>query len=385
MGKIPSIMFIFDRKKVATHTVEAPVTLSLCHNRKQIWRNTGVKVCRDQWDDRLWVVNHAESMRLNAILRGMMKNVNQWLSDIIDRGEEFSFEKFDAWWKGHPADSPEQAPFIEWLATTIEKRTDIRGSTRRQHEVMADVVIQFGGLKSFADLTPENIMRFDEWLHREGRTQVTVHGYHKRLKTYINLAIQRRQWDGRNPYDFVKIQRGVSKPRAYLLESELRLMAKTDFGNEMLNNARDLFVFQSLTGLSYVELSHFDFKRDVEVSDDGRYILKNRRTKTEVDFMTIIGEDALAILERHDYKLPMVSNTKYNMYLKPIGTMLKLDKVLTTHSARHTFAVTALNRGVAIEVVAKILGHTNIRTTQIYAKIVGESVLEAFDKIGKIL
>ena len=90
---------------------------------------------------------------------------------------------------------------------------------------------------------------------------------------------------------------------------------------------------------------------------------------------------AVDILRKYDFKLPMMSNAQYNLRLKVLADYAGIDKVLTSHMGRHTFAVLCLNNGVGIETLAKMMGHTDIKTTQIYAKVLDEQVEQAFDDL----
>ena len=92
---------------------------------------------------------------------------------------------------------------------------------------------------------------------------------------------------------------------------------------------------------------------------------------------------AKAILEKYDYKLPWISLEKYNLYLKALAVHCDISKRLTSHMGRHTFATTALHNGIRIEVVSKMLSHSDIKTTQIYAKVLAEDVMAAFDVLDK--
>lgn len=92
---------------------------------------------------------------------------------------------------------------------------------------------------------------------------------------------------------------------------------------------------------------------------------------------------ALSILEKYEYKLPWISLQKYNILLKELAAKCGLNKRLTSHMARHTFATSALHKGVPIEVVSKMLSHSNIQTTQIYAKVLAEDVEKGFDLLEK--
>jgi len=122
-----------------------------------------------------------------------------------------------------------------------------------------------------------------------------------------------------------------------------------------------------------------------QMERDGKSIILDRRKKTDEDYYIVLLSPALAILKKYGYKLPLISNVRYNYYLKVVAQFAKIDKPLTTHMARHTFAVFALNHGIKIEVLAKMMGHTDIKTTQIYAKILDSSVEAGFDVLEKSL
>lgn len=380
MARLPKVLLYFDRRKIASSKNSASVELLVVANGKRMYRSTGVKLLRHQWSERYHVVNHPDQEHLNTLLYGLVKRTKEWIDSLSIQGRPISVRSFSEFWKGD-----ESEDFAKWLHSAIEKRIDIRPATRRKHVQMADVLNRFGLIKTFDDLTAENIHAFDEWLRKvKERDVTTIHSYHKRLKTYINIAIREQIWSGTNPYSFVKIPRGKSKPRAYLKESEIRELANHDFCNQCLNNVRDLYLFQCFTGLSYAELADFNYN-DVMVDDNGQHIITGRRRKTDTDYMVVLLQPALDILHRHDNSLPIISNTKYNLYLKKICKALGWQKQLTTHTGRHTFAMTSLNRQIPIEVVAKILGHTDIKTTQIYAKILQNTVVNAFHKLDGII
>ena len=145
-----------------------------------------------------------------------------------------------------------------------------------------------------------------------------------------------------------------------------------------IDRIRDLFLFQCFTGLAYADFEKFNFEKDVE-ERNGKYIVSDRRKKTNEDYKIVLLTPAIEILKKYDYKLPIISNQKYNVSLKVVAQYAGIDKNITTHMGRHTFAVFALNNGVPIEIVAKMLGHTNIRTTQVYAKVLNSEVEKGFD------
>lgn len=136
--------------------------------------------------------------------------------------------------------------------------------------------------------------------------------------------------------------------------------------------------------MAYGDLYNFDFINKIE-KRGSKYVIADRRVKTNEDYFIVLLTPAMDILKKYDFKLPIMSNQKYNYYLKVAASFAKIDKSLTSHCARHTFAVFALNNKVPIEVVSKMLGHTNIKTTQIYAKILNSEVEKGFDALEKVL
>ena len=136
-----------------------------------------------------------------------------------------------------------------------------------------------------------------------------------------------------------------------------------------LRRIKDLFIFQIYTGLAYADLQALS-KDNIEVGVDGRQWIVINRTKTGNRSAIPILPRALEVLNRYNYNLPLCSNQKFNSYLKEIATTCGISKSITTHTARHTFATTiTLSHKVPIETVSRMLGHTDLKTTQIYAKV----------------
>lgn len=172
---------------------------------------------------------------------------------------------------------------------------------------------------------------------------------------------------------FEKVDRG------FLVDDELKRIMKKDFGCVRLENVRDIFIFSCFTGLAYIDV--VNLTRDNLVENEGKYWIMTKRQKTNVKTNVLLLDVPLKILDKYKGQaknnrlLPILSNQKMNSYLKEIGDVCKINKRLTFHLARHTFATTiTLAKGVPIETVSKMLGHTNIKTTQIYARITTEKI-----------
>lgn len=272
--------------------------------------------------------------------------------------------------------------FTEYVRARIQERTDIKATTKKAHRKIIPLLEQFGRIRFFSDLSRLNIMAFDDFLHSRNYRQTTIHDYHKVMKAYINDAI-RHELISSNPYTYVRIKRGTPRLRKYLTSDELRTLTSVGNLSPCINRARDLFVFQCYTGLAYAELEQFDFTKVIE--RNGKYIVYDQRQKTAEDYYIVLLSPAMHILERYGYSLPHFSNQCYNRYLNVLAIIAGLGKRLTSHMARHTFAVWCLQNGCKIENLAKMMGHSNIQTTQIYAKVLNQSVEAEFERLERLV
>ena len=121
--------------------------------------------------------------------------------------------------------------------------------------------------------------------------------------------------------------------------------------------------------------------KDFKSNEEGIQYLRKNRKKTGVEFFIVLLPEALAIAKKYDYKLPLLSNVKYNAYLKEIGSICKIEKPLHSHIGRHTAATYLLNKSVPMEMVAKVLGHSTTAQTRHYAKLLDRSVFDEFKKL----
>jgi integrase len=211
-----------------------------------------------------------------------------------------------------------------------------------------------------------------------------VYNYHKTLKRMINHAVMMGRMD-RNPYDRLRgrFKRGDKGNVEYLTEDEMRLVMDLHpvVGSDIAK-ARDLFVFQMLTGMSYSDAQAFDIKNYKQV--DGKWVTAGERIKTGAQFISQLLPPVVDVLERNGWKVPKLTNQKYNGLLKTIGATIGIER-MHSHLARHTFATYFLSKDTRIEHVQKMLGHKDIKTTQRYAKVLAKDVHDDFDRVGMTL
>jgi len=202
-----------------------------------------------------------------------------------------------------------------------------------------------------------------------------------RLRKIVNLAI-RNEWIDKDPFSKFTISY-VPSTREYLPADELTVIEEHEFTTPGQILAKDLFVFSCYTGLAYIDTFNLT-PQHVSIGIDGEYWIVTSRQKTDHPVRIPILPKALDIIEKYKTNpvviakgklLPSIANQKLNFYLKEIAEICGTTKHLTFHVARHTFATTiTLTNGVPIETVSKMLGHSNIRTTQIYAKVIETKV-----------
>ncbi|MDR1454662.1 MAG: site-specific integrase [Tannerella sp.] len=367
------LRYIFDRRKEASDTgkglLQIEVRLTGTNRRKLI--STGVHLYRNQFSNKNGFTcrNHANAPLITGQVTRMFRQMEAFaLSEKCT-----SLDDIRNWNKN----GAETCSVVEFMRDSLGKRNP-SDATLEHHNILIRQIEQFGRIKTFADLTYENIADFDLFLRRTVNSQPTLYKRHSALKSYITDAINRGLCRN-NPYLQFRVQKGKSRTPVYLDESELKKMLEYVPLNEKLQKVKDLFVFQCFTGMAYIDMQTFSIA-DVSMSEGVR-VIRSSRTKTDESFVSLLLPEAGRIAEKYDYTLPKLSNQKYNDYLKLLGAGAGLDKSLTSHVARHTFATYLINRDIPIESVSKALGHSSIRQTQHYARLLGKKVIEDMKKL----
>ena len=206
--------------------------------------------------------------------------------------------------------------------------------------------------------------------------------YIKNFGKIIKICLA-NNWMDRNPFSNYKSKIRTVE-RVYLNEPEIQRLLNKDFKSERLSLVRDIFLFSCYTGLAYTEMSTLTTK-NIEIGFDGKEWIKMIRKKTNKKISIPILPKAREILDKYDGKLPTLSNQKFNSYLKEISELVGINKKLTHHTARKTFATTVLLfNNVPMEIVSELLGHSNMNVTQShYGKIVQSKVSTEIHKLTK--
>lgn len=197
------------------------------------------------------------------------------------------------------------------------------------------------------------------------------------LKLIMELAFK-NEWISRNPFVNYKIEDEKSE-RGYLTQKEVEILMNWKL-DKKLERTRDVFIFCCFTGLSHIDVFKLT-KEKIQLSNDGQQWIMGKRKKTDIEYFIPMMEIPKKILEKYKDQtfkngklLPVKTSITVNRHLKEIAKKCGIKKHLTFHLSRHTFATLTMSKGVSLESVSKMLGHKNIQTTQIYAKMTTEKV-----------
>ena len=374
---------VYDRRKKASPFQDAVIDIEIRFSRtERKWLSTSVRVYSNQWEDGV-IVRRPDAGSLNRKIQEQIKKYREVIKKLRQEGIEPTKQAFTA-----VIEYKEKRfgnSFIDFAFSVMESR-DLRPATVRAHKHTLLTLRESGIIRTFDDITPYNIQRFDTYLRKQDPTrgQTTLHNYHKRLKPYINEAVRMELIED-TPYRKWHDNKGKYKPKVALNETELEAFRALKLSDRGLQTAKDLFIFCCYTGLSYVDMQTFDYHKHT-VTVRGMTYIDGERVKTGTRFYTPILAPAMQILEKYNYKLPSMTDQAYNRLLKCLGAMIGTNKSLSSHIARYTFATTVLmNHDVPIESIAKMLGHTRIQVTQLYAKILNTSIERQAERLSSIL
>ena len=361
--------------------VEIRVTVG----RKVRYFATGVKCYRSDFVAGK-IVNTLGANELNerlAMLYGRVcKEVNSCMEDNVAVDIDDIRRKIWSIMEDHSG----EPVVIDWISDQLPM-LNVSSGTLKHYKPLINRLEAFGEIRQWRDITMESITRFDAYLHtvKPALSDAAIYNYHKCFKALLNRADRFGKID-RNPYERLKgrFSRGEKENVEYLTEDELKRLENLELpeGSEM-DRARDLFVFQAYTGLSYSDAQAFNI--DMYKWDGKRWVHTGERIKTGVPFVSALLPPVVAVLKKYDMQVPSMDNHVYNRQLKALGVMAKIRTKMHSHLARHTFATMMLRNGAKIENVSRMLGHTNIRQTMRYAKVLAESVMDDFELLEQAL
>ncbi|MBN1926746.1 MAG: site-specific integrase, partial [Prolixibacteraceae bacterium] len=360
--------------------------------------STGIFVVADSWNhEKQQVYGRTEDSKiLNNRLGKITTRVQDIYNQMESKGEPFSALNVKSKLQG-VSDEKGVLEILDHIIKGIETRVgnDYSIGTLKHYKTSRERLAHFLKIKFGRNDLPLSMVdysflnSFDLYLKTELSLRPnTALTYHKHLKKVLNTAIAMNLLSG-NPYSSFKVSRNETH-RDYLTIRELEQIKNKQITTTRMEIIRDVFVFACYTGLGYAELSKLSHTHIHQGNDGGKWIIIDR-TKTDIRCRVPLLPQANAILQKYanhpvcqdrQKLLPVHSNQKMNEYLKELAGVCGIKKNLSMHVARHTFATSiTLGNGVPIETVSKMLGHTSLKTTQIYARIVDSKISEDMKKL----
>lgn len=295
----------------------------------------------------------------NAINRIIVRNLNK-INEIYlilrERNEIINFENFEALYYNKDRTSFKQ--IVELHLKNISKASHPSYKT-----VEREILTLFGDNITINDLDEKAVRKYCDTLTGANNT---IWNKHKVLKALINTAIKNKVYKMENPFNNIQ-SRYIQTKRTFLNMAEVnRIEANLEKMSDKARNIAEIFLFQVYTGLRYSDISTLQ-KSDIE----GNFIVLKTEKTDEIVNIPIIDK-ARKILDKNIkpgqiFSVP--TNQKFNDYLKLVQDYARIEKKLTSHVARHTFAVNCIELGFPINIISKLMGHKDIKTTEIYAQI----------------
>ena len=370
------------------------------NNERLSLGSTGISVKSSQWDKEKERIKGRTTEALNTNLQ--LDNIASGLQSIfrrIEMSDVVSLERIKSEFLGKKEEIDTLMQLFEKHNGDVAKQVGVSvgKATLQKYNVCKRHFSEFlekqykrSDLK-LTELTYVVIREFDLYLRTEvGQNPNTAT---KTMKTFKTITLLGQKM-GVLLHDPFMNHRFHIEPvnRGFLTDEEILLIANKDLSISRLELVRDIFIFSCFTGLAYIDVSNLTPDHIVTLGD--KQWIMTQRQKTSVETNVLLLDIPKAIIAKYGGKtyrngklFPMLTNQKTNSYLKEIADICGIKKKLTFHLARHTFATMSLSKGVPMESVSKMLGHTNIRTTQIYARITNKKIEhdmeELADKLNK--
>ncbi|CAM4123555.1 MULTISPECIES: site-specific integrase [Flavobacterium] len=390
-----TINVIFYLKRVKTNAKGlTPIFLRITIDGKRLDKSIGKFIDASRWNSESSKMKgtNEESRLLNNHLELLRINVFEIEKSMLKRDMSLTFENFKNEYLGIKEKERMLIPIFKEHNRKIKELVGIEyaSGTLERYETSLKHTKDF--LLWKYNITDVNIEKIDHsfvteyefYLRSERKcANNTAVKYIKNFHKIINICLA-NGWLNKDPFANYKAK-VKEVVREFLTEEEIEIICNKEFVSERLKLVRDIFIFSCFTGLAYIDVKQLT-NDNISIGIDGdKWIFKNRQ-KTETISKIPLLPTAQQIIEKYKNHpasvnekrvLPILSNQKMNAYLKEIADVCGISKELTFHIARHTFATSVtLSNGVPLETVSKMLGHTNLKTTQHYAKILDKKISE---------
>lgn len=346
-------------------------------NQRKVYFKTNIHLKPEHWDKQTsQVCNHPQANDLNTMLFEFILHLQAIELSLWKRGIPVTLSLLkDAIRK----DKPVNVTFPVFAKIYVQE-SDRKRSTKENLMTTITVLQEFRPGLDFKDITYTFLKEFEVHLKEKGNSVNTVAKHMRQLRTLVNEAIN-QGYIPSDAYPFRKFKIKQEKGRKeFLTPDELRKLENLQVSDKRLRHVLDAFLFCCYTGLRYSDFCQLTPENIIRVN--GKRWLYFKSVKTDVEIRLplhlLFEGKALAVLERYDIVTDFAKigpNSEANKYLAQLATLARIRKHITYHTARHTCATLLVHQGVPITTVQKLLGHTSVRTTEVYSEVLSNTII----------
>ena len=368
---------VYNRKKQLNKQGTALVQVEALLNQRKVYFRTNLYLKPEHWNSRnAQVDNHPQAHDLNSMLFEFVLHLQAIELSLWKRGIPVTLSLLkDAIKK----DKPVNVTFPVFARIYVQE-SDRKRSTKENLMTTVTVLQEFRPGLDFKDITYTFLKEFEVHLKEKGNSVNTIAKHLRQLRTLVNEAIN-QGYIPSDAYPFRKYKIKQEKGRKeFLTPDELRKLENLQVADKKLRHVLDAFLFCCYTGLRYSDFCQLTPENIIRVN--GKRWLYFKSVKTDVEIRLplhlLFEGKALAVLERYDIVTDFAKigpNSEANKYLAQLATLARIRKHITYHTARHTCATLLVHQGVPITTVQKLLGHTSVRTTEVYSEVLSNTII----------
>ena len=367
---------VYNRKKQLNRQGTALVQVEALLNQRKVYFRTNLYLKPEHWNSRnAQVDNHPQAHDLNSMLFEFVLHLQAIELSLWKRGIPVTLSLLkDAIKK----DKPVNVTFPVFAKIYVQE-SDRKRSTKENLMTTITVLQEFRPGLDFKDITYTFLKEFEVHLKEKGNSVNTIAKHLRQLRTLVNEAIN-QGYIPSDAYPFRKYKIKQEKGRKeFLTPDELKRLENLDV-DKKLRHVLDAFLFCCYTGLRYSDFCQLTPENIIRVN--GKRWLYFKSVKTDVEIRLplhlLFEGKALAVLERYDIVTDFAKigpNSEANKYLAQLAAFARIRKHITYHTARHTCATLLVHQGVPITTVQKLLGHTSVRTTEVYSEVLSNTII----------
>ena len=367
---------VYNRKRHLNRQGTALVQIEASLNQRKVYFKTNLYLKPEHWDSRRsQVYNHPQADDLNTMLYEFILQLQAIELGLWKRGVPATLSLLkDAIVK----DKPVNVTFSVFARDYVLS-SDRKDSTKENLLTTITVLQEFRSGLDFKDITYTFLKEFEAYLREKGNSVNTIAKHLRQLRTLVNEAIN-QGYIHADAYPFRKFKIKQEKGRhEFLTPDELRKLENLQVSDKRLRHVLDAFLFCCYVGLRFSDFCQLTQSNFIRVNGKRWLHFKSIKTGVEIrlPLHLLFEGKALAILDRYDISnfANLGSNSETNKALVELAALGRIRKHITYHTARHTCATLLIHQGVPITTVQKLLGHTSVKTTEIYSEILSNTIV----------